>query len=74
MGLPGLASHTIKEITPPRTSKPATMRRILAPLRFLRLRKELILLDGEDDIGGLFIIIFLFTWRVFQSSFPCNAM
>jgi hypothetical protein len=58
IGLLGPASHAINRITPPRTSKPAAKKIILGPPRRLRLRKELMLLEGEDEIGGLLFIYF----------------
>jgi hypothetical protein len=75
IGLSAPESHTINEITPPRTSKPAITNTIFGPRRCLRLRKVLILLAGEDEMGGLLFISFsFFTKRVCCGAFPRNAM
>ena len=75
IGLLGPAIHAISRITPPKTSTPAMIKIIFGPPRFLRLRKDVILLVGEDEIGGLlFIIFFPFYKRVCQSGFPFDAM
>jgi len=68
IGLLGPASHAINRITPPKTSTPATIKIIPGPPRFLRLRKELMLLVGEDEIGGLLFILFSFLQSVFVTT------
>lgn len=52
-GLLGPVSQTMSRITPPKTSKPAKIKMILGPPRFLRLRSKFMELDDEDEIGGL---------------------
>lgn len=71
IGLLGPASQRTNRITPPKTSSPATINIMLGLLRCnLRFRRELILLDGEDEIGGLlFMKSVPFTLRFFKGNY-----
>lgn len=67
IGLLGPASHAISRITPPNTSRPAIIKIRLGRFRRLRIRRELILLDG-DEIGGLlFMNCFLIRKALFSA-------
>lgn len=71
IGLLGPVNQTISRIIPPKTSTPAMIKTRLGPRRCLRFRRELILLDGEDEIGGLlFMKSVPFTLRLSKGDFP----
>ena len=70
-GLLGPASHATNKATPPKISKPAAINIIFGLPRFLRLRKDAILPDGDDEIGGLlFMVNFPFYKAYMPMRFP----
>jgi hypothetical protein len=75
IGLLGPVNQTISRITPPSTSTPAMIKTRFGLPRCLRFRRELMLLDGEDEIGGLlFMKSVPFYNALIQRWFPVDAM